>query len=382
MKPINPKDIERIALLNFGGIGDEILFSPVIHAIRQAYPDAHITLILEARSGRIRELLPQLDATVEIQVQGKSRSAVFAKLLKILRGRCFDAVVSSGSSPFIPILLFLSGIGVRIGFDTGKLSQRLLTKAAPLNRKAYAGDMYFTLAHTFLEATFGVDIPLKPAIPKLAIDTPTRVKAEELLAPLESSTRIKPTRIFIHPGVSRMSIEKNIQKAWPVSNWSSLIEQLLREIPDSHVYLSGGPDDAETLHALNTVIGTMDEGSKSRVFNLYGKTTSLRDLAGLFVAADILVSVDSAPLHLAIGLGVPVVAIFASTDEKKLIPQKDSVAVAARADLECRPCLWDVRQTSCDNPVCLNVPVDTVLAQVHRLLDTTPNHTVSKDSTE
>lgn len=363
-----PMELERIALLNFGGIGDEILFSPVVHAVRQALPDAHMTLVLEARSGRIRELLPQIDATVEVELQKLSRGALFFRLLKILRGRHFDAVISSGSSPFIALLLWCSGIPVRIGYDSGSLSRKLLTQAAPLNRKAYAGEMYYSLARCFLQTTqLAPEEPTGNVTPQLSVDTAIQEKARGIL---KSAGETEPPkqRILIHPGVSQMSIRKNIFKSWPLAYWEQLIVQLLQQYAGASIYLAGGPDDADVLNHLNTFCQGLAPGLQPRVINLYGKTTSLKDLAGIISLCDLLISVDSAPMHLAIGLQTPVVALFSPTDEKKLVPQTQAVAIAARPDLACRPCLWDVRKTSCNNPICLEIPVSTVLGQVEMVL--------------
>ncbi len=303
-------DIDRIALLNFGGIGDEVLFSPVIQAVREAYPDAHLTLILESRSGRIRELLPQVDNTIEIQVQGRSRKAVFWKLLTKLRARHFDVVISSGSSPFIPALLALSGIPIRVGFQTGKVSKALLTSEAPLDRKAYAGDMYFSLARAFLKATNQNVILPEQAVPQLAVDTSVLDRARRTLAEAEHDLSIPARRVLIHPGVSRISVEKNILKAWPISHWEQFLDEVTRRYPDTHFLLVGGPDDREAINALETCRQRLPEPQQQRVLNLYRKKTSLRVLAGLISVCDVMVSVDSAPLHIAIGLKVPVLAIF------------------------------------------------------------------------
>lgn len=361
-----PESIERIALLNFGGIGDEILFSPVIHAVRAAYPEAYLSLILEARSGRFKELIPELDFTHEVQLHKYSRFQLFWKLLKLLRGKHFDAVISSGSSPFIAVLLWASGIPIRIGFDSGKMSRKLLTAAAPLNRKTYAGDMYFSLAETFLKRMQADNVKAGPAIPKLSVDAGSRQTALELLAPFEPEP--PQYRIMIHPGVSHMSVQKNILKAWPLSSWENCIQELLAQYPKAQVYLLGGPDDKEVIADMVAFQQTLPDEQQARMINLYGKTMTLKELAALIAVGDVLISVDSAPMHLAVGLNTPVVAIFAPTDEKKLLPQHPHFQAVARDELLCRPCLWDIRQVSCDKPVCLDVKVSDVLARVQTIL--------------
>lgn len=358
--------MKRIALLNFGGIGDEILFSPVIHAVHQAHPEAELTLVLEQRSKSIIELLPQVRHFETINLDHQSRLGVFRQLLGILRRGRYDAVISSGSSPFIAVLLWASGIPVRVGFDSGKPTRMLLSKPAPLNRKAYAGQMYFTLAQTFLEIT-GKPVPaLAEGLPRLNAPPEAIAHARSVLESLESSP--PESRIMIHPGVSRMSVQKNILKAWPIACWQALILSLAQRYPQSKIYLLGGPDDAEVIAALEGFRSTLSPELQLQIVSLVGKTRSFQELAGLITLADVLVSVDSAPMHLAVGLNRNVVAIFAPTDPEKLVPKVPTVEVAAREDLACRPCLWDVRKVSCEAPVCLEVPVERVFNKVEALL--------------
>lgn len=360
--------MEKIVFLNFGGIGDEILFSPVIRAVRELYPDAHLTLILESRSGRVRELLPELNSTIELDLRRYGRAGLFWKLLRILRQKHFDVVISSGSSPFISLLLGMSGIKTRVGYDSGPLSRLFLSGAAPLDKSVYAGDMYFSLAKTFIQLVSSPDTALTvQPIPRLSVPAEAQTKMSGMLAALEPRERPQP-RIMIHPGVSRMSVEKNILKSWPVTSWQALILELIERYPQGRVYLLGGPDDQAVLAELEAWRETLSASQQEQITDLYGKTASLKELGALLKQADVLISVDSAPVHLAVGLAVPLVAIFAPTDEHKLVPDMERVTSAARTDLACRPCLWDVRKTSCANPVCLEVPVDLVVERVEQVL--------------
>jgi ADP-heptose:LPS heptosyltransferase len=243
----------------------------------------------------------------------------------------------------------------------------LLSKPAPLNKKVYAGHMYFTLAQTFLEV-MGKPVPdFSQGVPRLGTPDEAIQYARSVLAGIEAE--IPPTRIMIHPGVSRMSVQKNILKAWPIACWQELMLSLAQRHPHAPIYLLGGPDDAEVIAALEAFREGLSPELQARIVNLYGKTRSFQELAGLIALADVLISVDSAPMHLAVGLNRNVVAIFSPTDPKKLVPMVPNVEVAIRDDLSCRPCLWDTRKVSCDTPVCLDVPVSLVLEKTECLLN-------------
>lgn len=354
------EEVHRIAVINFGGIGDELLFSPVLTSLGEQFPQAQITLLLEKRSGAIAPLLPAVHQTEMMTLQNRSKVVAALDLLQRLRAGQYDLVVSSGSNPMIALMLFLSGIRYRVGFDSGPIGRLFLSAAAPLIKPCYAGQMYFTLA----QATQGLfDLPMAPdniplprlgAIPRETIDKACSWLPSEAKRPL----------ILVHPGVSRVSIEKNIFKTWSSERWAACIQQLSQR---GSVFLVGGPDDAEIISGIEGQLGA----PLANFTNLYGQTQNLAELAALIQQADVLVSVDSSPLHLAVALNKPVVVMFGPTDEGKLMPPQGAYPqgrAVTLPDLPCRPCLWDVRQTNCEASTCLEVPVSAMIRAVDELL--------------
>ncbi len=357
---MKPENIQELAIINLGGIGDEILFSPVLFAIKEALPHVRITLILEKRSKSVVELLPGVDEVMAIDIQGMSRPSLMIALTGMLRSRHFDAVLSSGSSPFIALMLFLSGITYRVGYASSL--GFLLSKQAPLNKTLYAAEMYYALAETFLTGVLG-DSYKRPAtiLPILKYPSERELAwAGDLMSASRVFSENLP-KILIHPGVSQMSIDKNILKGWSATAWAKLIQDLTA---NAEVFLAGGPDDADITHDILALL----PDNLPNFHNLLGKTENLRQLSTLIQEADVLVSVDSAPLHLAIGFHTPVVAMFGPTDPKKLVPELPWVKTIQLDELKCRPCLWDVRQTSCNNPVCLEVEPEDMAKAVHQWL--------------
>lgn len=111
-----------------------------------------------------------------------------------------------------------------------------------------------------------------------------------------------------------MAIQKGIVKTWPTEHWAKLISQLHLH-GDLEIILAGGPDDQEIVQ---TLLSKMPTGKT--ITSAFGKTKSLADLAALISLSDLLVCVDSAPMHLAVALDKPLVALFGPTDERKLLP--------------------------------------------------------------
>ena len=321
----------NILAINFGGIGDEIFFLPTLISLKKEFPKSDITLALEPRSKSVKELTDVIDNLFLIDIKGKNK---YLELLKLVfKARCgkFDIVISSGGNKFISILLLLTGIKKRYGYDTGKLSQLLLTKAVPLNKNQYACDMYHDLI-----------TPL------------TRIRTELPEINIPPQEKI-PNSVLIHPGVSKISVQKGITKTIPALIWADIINMLLNE--ERHVILAGGPDDDD---CIKTILSLIDINNKN-FENYYGRTKNLKDLAVLIGKSEKFICSDSAPLHIAVSMKTKTYPIFGPTDDKKLIPQSNLV-VPIKADDNCpiKPCLWEKRQTTCETLQCLKITAENV----------------------
>ncbi|MFH0703036.1 MAG: glycosyltransferase family 9 protein [bacterium] len=352
-RKINKKT--KILVINFGGIGDQILFFPALKTIKASYPLPFLTLAVETRSKSAKELSSLIDEVITCDIKTGFKYFNLIKLLfKIWSGR-YHVVVSSGGSKFIAIFLFLTGIRKRIGYNTGLLSKILLTKTASLNKNQYAANMYHALAKAICSDQ-------EANLPEIDISPENLIWAYEKIG-----SRTKQV-VTIHPGVSKLSITKNIIKFWSVSNWVSLIVKLICS-GKYKVVLTGGPDDEGVLLQIKAELARYDI-SEDSLADLYGQTKNLSQLAALISLSNVLVCVDSAPMHISVGTRTPIVAIFGPTDEKKLLPSNDYRFIAVKdEDLDCRPCLWDKRKNSCDYIDCLNINSDKVFQTIKEHLD-------------
>ena len=321
---------KRILFINFGGLGDEILFLPTIQSVKKEFPNSRITLALEERSKGIMSLTDIIDETLFANIKGRDKYIELLKLLfKIWKGK-YDLVISSGSNKFISFFLFLTFIKNKYGYNTGKLSQILLTKAIDLNKNQYAVQMYHDLA--------------KPL---------TNIKTERPALSIKKKPLI-PNSVLVHPGVSKISVQNGMIKTISSSEWAKVIEELADS--GKRVLLIGGPDDKECIETITKSVPV------EKFENLYGTTNNLRELAELISSAEIFLCSDSAPLHIAVALGVKTFAIFGSTDDKKLIPQSDKV-IPIKTDCLCplQPCLWERRQTTCEKLDCLKISSNQIV---------------------
>ena len=323
----------KILAINFGGIGDEIFFLPTLISLKKEFPNSHLTLALEPRSKGIKALTDTIDDLILVDVKGKNKYLEMLKLIISARKGHFDMVISSGGNKFISILLFLTGIKKRYGYYTGKLSSMLLTHAQPLNKNKYACSMYHDLIRTI--TYHNTDLP--------------QIKVEK--------REIVTNSVLIHPGVSKMSVMKNCIKTVPPKTWAKLIDLLVAE--GKKVMLTGGPDDEDCIKEILENVRTQN------FENLYGTTKNLNELAQLISSAEKFVCSDSAPLHIAVALGVKTYPIFGPTNDKTLIPQTPLVVpIKANDNCELKPCLWAKRMTTCEKLDCLKITPSMIVETI------------------
>lgn len=327
------ENFKNILAINFGGIGDEILFLPTLISLKKAYPPSKITLALEPRSKGIKDLTDIIDELFLIDVKTKNKYFELLKLVFLARKGKFDMIISSGANKFISILLFLTGIKKRYGYDTGKLSKILLTQAVSLNKNQYACNMYHDLITPITD--------VKTLLPEI------NIKQEEK----EKNT------VLIHPGVSKMSIDKGIIKTISADIWAQTIDLLLEK--GKKVILTGGPDDKE---CIETIRKHLKNPANSNFVDYYGKTKNLADLSKLISSCEKFLCSDSAPLHIAVALRAQTYVIFGPTDYKKLIPNMDNIIpIIADDNCKLKPCLWEICQKTCDMPLCLDIKPEKII---------------------
>lgn len=320
----------KILAVNFGGIGDEILFLPTLISLKKQFPNSHITLALEPRSKSIAELTDIIDDLIFVDIKNKNK---YIELIKfVLKARNFDIAITSGGNIFMSIILWLTGSKRRYGYDTGKLSHILLTQTVSLNKNQYAVDMYHDLVTPITS--------VRTKIPEFNVETKEKIQ----------------NSVLIHPGVSKMSVQKGMIKTVTPDVWADTVNLILKK--GKTVILSGGPDDEECINKIVSMVDGCDN-----FINMYGKTNNLKDLAELISKAEIFLCSDSAPLHVAVGMGTKTFAIFGPTDDKKLIP---SFVTPIKANDRCaiKPCLWEIRQKTCQSLFCLQMSAEDIVKQL------------------
>ncbi len=310
--------MKNILLVQTGFIGDVILSSPLITALKKYYPDSTLTLLTTPLASDLYQNHPDLKEVLVFDKR-KSQKGFWGlfEMAKELRSKSFDVVYSLHKSSRTSILLFLSGIKERYSFKESKLNF-LYTKIC--KRSDFEHDVLRNLAILRVHDLIPEDYACQ-----MSIGTSVKLKEQALalIAP------IKDLKIIaIAPGSVWAT------KRLPVETFLEVAVNLLRD--GYGVVLLGGPDDRASGDFL--VNGIKGSGFIDRCVDAIGKCP-LSVSAEIVRLSSLVISNDSSPLHMASATGVPVVATFCATvPEQGFGPWMVPYKIIEVKGLECRPC--------------------------------------------
>ncbi|ERT08702.1 glycosyltransferase 9 family protein [Lyngbya aestuarii BL J] len=294
----------RILALVPGGIGDQVLFFPTLDNLKQAYPQARISVVVEPRAKGAYRVCKSVSEVLAYDFKDRNSLADWGNFLGIVREREFDLVLSLGQRWTVGLLLWLTGIPQRVGY-AGSAGEMFLTQSVPLKTEQYAAEMY----HDLLQ---GLDLSLP--FSGLAINVP---KSDISWAETtQQQLGIKDSGyILIHGGSSLLAQQLGIDKIYPVEKWQKVIQDMQQQQPNIPVVVVKGPEDEAWVNQLTQSCRDVKVTTPGDI----GK------LAAMIAAANLMVCTDSAPMHLAVAVGTYTIALFGPTAPEKLLPKNDRV---------------------------------------------------------
>ena len=281
----------KILVFTKNWLGDVLFEVPALQALRENFPEARITVLAPGRCREILESVPFLDEVREFD-ERKGERSFFAKLRFIawLRREKFDRVFLFHRSFTRAFLAALGGIPERVGFATPK-RRWILTRAVETPRKPLHQADYFLylLKWAGLRVKFGAEY-------QFFFGPGHEAEASNLLA--SKGLAEKPFAAF-HLGANWEP------KRWPARHFAALADLITQGL-SLPVVLTGSGRDKENAGEV------LQNTRLSKPVSLCG-LTSLKGLGALYQKARFVVSSDSGPLHIASGVGTPVVALFGPT---------------------------------------------------------------------
>ncbi|MBI3088035.1 MAG: lipopolysaccharide heptosyltransferase II [Candidatus Omnitrophica bacterium] len=288
---------QRILVIRLDRIGDVVLSTPVLQALRDAYPRAFLAMMVRPVCRELVEGNPCVNEVLLYDKDGRHRGILSTiRFARGLRRHHFDTALvlhPTNRSHWIP---WLAGIPVRIGYD--RKSGWLLTHRVPHRKQEGARHEaeYAVEMLRVLPAPDGGPGGLEP--PRvLSPYVPIHPAAEAGVARLFQERGVDGASplVALHPSASDAS------KRWPAERFAQLADRLV-ESCGARVVLVAGPDDARHARAV-------EQAMRRRPLNAAG-ALSVGELAVLLARCRLLVSNDSGPVHVAAAVGTPVVALF------------------------------------------------------------------------
>jgi len=278
----------KILLLQLKRIGDLILTTPAIAALRECFPEAHVKMVV---SSECADLLPAISGVDRILMARRNLSDLAAFLA--VAGKKFDYCIDFTRNDRSAFLAFLSGARKRIVSyrvrDQSKSRARLYTDFVNVRMR----DLHTIDYNLSLLEPLGI----RDVSSSLRLQLPQ--SAHEKADALRRKWNVRKPFIVLHPGSARQ------EKLWEAARWARVIERFER---DNHLdlILTSGASKHEQAHIAPIK-------NETKIIDLSGKT-DLLTLAALIGEARLLVTVDSAPMHLAVATHTPQVILFGPTN--------------------------------------------------------------------
>ncbi|MDY0222558.1 MAG: lipopolysaccharide heptosyltransferase II [Desulfobacterium sp.] len=325
----NP-DRPRILIRGANWVGDAIMTTPVVRAVKKNFPHGHVTILVKPWVAPVFQNNPFVDEILIYDDKGRHKKGWGTiRLSKDLRRHKFDLAVLMQNAFEAALITWLAGIPQRLGYDTDARGL-LLNPCIPLDpnlKKVHLIDYYRGILR-------GAGLVDDGRTLDLFLGQEARVEAGKILqshghnvalshGPSYQLSRSKPI-IAINPGATG-----GTAKRWFPERFAALAKKLSGRFKVK-IFIFGGPGDYE----LGEKISVMSGGC---CINLAGRTT-LSTAFALIERCSLFITNDSGLMHAAAALGVNQVAIIGSTNPVTTPPSNLNSTVV-RVPVPCSPCM-------------------------------------------
>ncbi|BAY25496.1 family 9 glycosyl transferase [Calothrix sp. NIES-2100] len=285
----------RVVALVPGGEAEQILLFPTLDDLKRYYPNAQIDVVVEPRSKAAYRVSKSINEVVAFDYRDRNSLADWSNLVGIIRDREYDVAITVGRSWLVGLLLWLTGIPTRIGYQ-GK-GAVFLTKTLAFQPSQYLPKVY----HDLLQP-FGIESPC----PELAVNLPKpdiewAQKEQKRLGVNETGY------VLIDPASTQSS------QIYPAKNWQKIIQEFQQKQPDLPVVIVQKPEDEQIVRSLLESCHHLKVTSPDNI----GK------LAAMIGGASLLLTTDSVTLQLSVAVQTYTIALFGATDPAPLLPQSE-----------------------------------------------------------
>jgi heptosyltransferase III len=304
--------VKNILIIKLRYIGDVLLATPTLRAIKVTQPDARVTMMVNRGTEDVLSGNPDLD---EIIVLDKGSLAAQSRLISGLRSRRFDTVIDLTDGDRSAFLSWVSGALIRIGFN---------------DEQRWRGHYYTQVVQSVpgvrhridrdLEALKLLGIQAGSKDPQLWLTPEEMNSADQLLNQL-GVQRSQPM-VILQPGARYWF------KAWPPERFAELADQLVSQY-GCQVLIGGSNQDIDLAEQIRQM-------AKCNPIVMAGRTT-IKQFAAIAKKSVLFVGSDSGAMHIASAVGTPVVGMFGPSNPREWGPRGGPVEVLYK-ELDCRSC--------------------------------------------
>jgi heptosyltransferase-3 len=324
------KSVKKILVVKMRHHGDVLLTSPVFSSLKNKLPDASIDAFIYQDTLPMLEGHPAIASFLTYDHNWKKLPLVSKlkkewELLKRIRKNRYDLVINLTEGDRGAIAALASGSPIKVGFDPGK-------KGFWGKRKSYTHLVKncSTPRHAVERQLDALrKIGIFPSLQERELHFHLPAKAETAVLSLIEQNEIEEKEYILFHPVSRWRF-----KCPPVSLMREVIRELIAE--GKKIIVTSGPDPEECFMVDEMLLSLPQEN----ILNLAGKT-SLKELGVLIKYSQLLVCVDSVPLHMASALKAPVVVLFGPSSDLNWGPWQHPQSRVLKKDYSCRPCGMD-----------------------------------------
>jgi len=321
-------DVRTVLLVQLDHLGDAVLTTAVLPALRRHYPAASIEVLCGEPGREVFAAAPEVDrvhvARVHRFVRGRLRrfawlgAAVWWGLA--LRRRKIDLAVDVRGDFSVAVILWLAGARRRLGWAAGGGGFLLTDSAEFVAHRPEVESRAALLKVLGVDARSGEE-PLRP---RLTPSETARRRVADWLDELAAAQPGEGPRVVMHVGAGTPA------KAWPARHWEELIGRLI-VAEGARVILCGGRADCATAERI------LGRRGWPGVADWTGRLT-IDELGALIEQSDVLVGADSGPAHLAAAVDTPVVVLFSGTNHAEQWQPCGRVVRVLRRPVDCSPC--------------------------------------------
>ena len=311
---------KKIIIVRMDRIGDVVLSTPAIKAVRNAYPDSHIAVLVRPYAREVVDGNPYIDEVITYDKSAREKGLLGKiKFILNLRNKKFDLAIILHPKNSSHILTYLAGIPKRLGYN--KKLAVFLTKKIPHTKQ-------YGLKHE-IDYNLGLLRYIGIESSDRSLYMPVNSLSEERIKDLFDKNGISQGDpvITIHPAASCRS------RRWALERFAKTSD-VLAENYGAKIVIVSGPADKMMGDKVAKLM-------RLKPLNLAGKT-SISDLASILRRSRLLISNDSGPVHISCAVGTPVIAIFSRKD-RGISPERwgpvGKKNVVLHKDAGCEICL-------------------------------------------